>query len=190
MTKELIKTKKQMKEWLKMDSVHYQTQIGPFWKVLKYNLIAHPCMDQKYTWKYVKTLRHVEYHTNNLGTYHMICRLYYLWKLRRLSYKTAIQIPPNVCGPGITIYHYGPIIINDKTRIGRNVVLYPGVLIGHKAPGQPAPIIGDNVFIGSGAKIIGDVHIGDNVVIAPNAVVVKNVTNNAVVGGVPARNLK
>lgn len=190
MTKELIKTKKQMKEWLKMDSVHYQTQIGPFWKVLKYNLIAHPCMDQKYTWKYVKTLRHVEYHTNNPGTYHMICRLYYLWKLRRLSYKTAIQIPPNAVGPGINLPHFGAINMNENSQVGRNVTIYSGVRLGWKNPGEPCPVIGDNVFIGTGTNIIGDVHIGDNVTIGQDCVIVKDIEAGHTVVAQPPRMIK
>lgn len=183
----MIKTKADLKECLYLDSLNFQVQAGRVINRVRWNIFSNPASDTKYIWKYIKTLRFLEYYTNTNSRWG---QMFYSYRLRRLGYKTGFQIPPNVCGPGITIYHYGPIIINDKTRIGRNVVLYPGVLIGHKAPGQPAPIIGDNVFIGSGAKIIGGVHIGDNVVIAPNAVVVKDVTNNAVVGGVPARNLK
>lgn len=183
----MIKTKAELAEYLKADSCQFQVQTGNALNRVRWNLFSNPASDTKYIWKYIKTLRFLEYYTNTNSRWG---QMFYSYRLRKLGYKTGFQIPPNVCGPGITIYHYGPIIINDKTRIGRNVVLYSGVLIGHKAPGQPAPIIGDNVFIGSGAKIIGDVHIGDNVVIAPNAVVVKDVTNNVVVGGVPARVLK
>lgn len=183
----MIRTKEDLGEYLLEDSKRFQVQTGKFLDRLRWNLFSNPASDTKYIWKYIKTLRYLEYYTNTNSRWG---QMYYSRRLRTLGYKTGFQIPPNVCGPGITIYHYGPIIINDKTRIGRNVVLYPGVLIGHKVPGQPAPIIGDNVFIGSGAKIIGDVHIGDNVVIAPNAVVVKDVTSNTKVGGVPAYNLK
>ena len=55
-------------------------------------------------------------------------RLYWLRKLRRISYKTGFQIPPNTCGKGITIWHWGPIIINGAAQIGENCTLYPGVL--------------------------------------------------------------
>ena len=57
-------------------------------------------------------------------------------------------------------------------------------------PNESAPHIGDNVFVGGGAKIIGDIYIGNNVSIAPNAAVVKDVPDNAVVGGVPCKILK
>lgn len=188
--KERIISKKQLKEWLNLDSIHYQTQCQPFWKRLKYNLLAHPCMDQYYTWLYVKTLRYCEYHINNSGFFHKIWRVIYLHNLRRLGYKTGFQIPPNVTGPGLNLPHYGVIIINDNCNIGRNVTLYSGVCIGWKKRGLPCPLIGDNVFIGTGTSIIGDVHIGDNVTIGQNCVVVKDIESDSTVVAQPPRILK
>lgn len=179
----MIQTRQDLRNYLITDAEHFHSQTHNFIDRLKWNLFSEPGSDNEYIWKYIKALRYLEYYTNNGIRWGM---MFYGRKLKRLAYKTGFQIPPNVCGPGLTIYHYGTIIINDKTRIGKNAILYPGVLIGHKVPGKPAPTIGDNVFIGSGAKIIGNVHIGNNVTIAPNAVVVKDVPDNSVVGGVPA----
>ncbi len=81
------------------------------------------------------------------------------------------------------------VYINSHAKIGKNVVLYPGVCIGQTDDGK-VPVIGDNVFIGLGAKVLGDCRIGNNVTIAPNAVVVKDVPDNAIVGGVPAKIIK
>ena len=116
--------------------------------------------------------------------------MYYYWKLRQISYKTGFQIPPNTCGPGLQIWHYGYIIINQNTRIGRNLTVYPGVEIGHKVPSGGCPVIGDNCFIGAGAKIFGKIKIGNNVTIAPNTVVTKDVPDNVIVGGIPAKIIK
>jgi serine O-acetyltransferase len=93
-------------------------------------------------------------------------------------------------GAGLTIWHWGPIIVNPNVRIGEKCTLNPMVIIGHKNEGEVAPKIGNNVFIGGGAKVIGDIIIGDNVTIAPNAVVVKDVKDNCVVGGVTSKVLK
>ena len=107
-------------------------------------------------------------------------------RLRRLSYKTGFQIPPNTCGKGLTIWHWGAIVINPKTHIGENCTLYPGVLIGHKTPEEgKSATIGNNVFIAAGTKIIGDVTIGDNVTIGVNTVIVKDVPSNVVIAGNP-----
>ena len=110
--------------------------------------------------------------------------------MRRISYKTGIQIPPNTCGPGLQIWHYGYIIINGATQIGKNLTIYPSVEIGHKVVNGGCPIIGDNVFIGAGAKIFGNIKIGNNVTIAANSVVLNDIPDNAVVGGVPAKIIK
>lgn len=179
--KELIKTKQDLKEWLAMDAVHYPSQQLGFLKTLKYNLIATPRMDQKYIWAFVKTLRYSEYHMNNLGLWHTVARTYYLWKLRKLAYKTGFQIAPNAVGPGLQLIHFGPINVNENCRIGRNATLYWGVMMGWKSAGLPCPQIGDNAFICSGTKIIGDVHIGDNVTIGQNCVVTKDVPSNSLV---------
>ena len=109
-------------------------------------------------------------------------RLFYLYKLRRISYKTDFQIPPFTCGKGLTIYHWGSIIINSRVRIGDNCTLYPGVLIGWKGPEERGCAqIGKNVFIGSGTKIIGPVKIGNNVIIGQNCVITKDIPDNSVV---------
>ena len=126
----------------------------------------------------------------NQGKKNVLSKLYYLYKLKKLSYKTGFQIPPYTCGKGLTIWHWGPIIINANARIGNFCTIQPMVVIGHKREGGGAPIVGDNCIIGAGARIIGDIKIGNRVQIAPNAVVVKNLPDDAVVGGVPSRLLK
>ena len=179
--KEYIKTKEDLKNWLAMDAVHYPSQQKGFLKTLKYNLIATPGMEQKYIWAFVKTLRYSEYHMNNHGLWHTIARTYYFWKLRKLAYKTGFQIDPNAVSPGLQLIHFGPINVNENCRIGRNATLYWGVMMGWKGAGLPCPQIGDNAFICSGTKIIGDVHIGDNVTIGQNCVVTKDVPSNSLV---------
>jgi serine O-acetyltransferase len=76
-------------------------------------------------------------------------------------------------------------------RIGQNAVIYHGVTLGAKEMDigyhpEARPIVGDNVIIGSGAKILGGITIGNNAVIGANAVVIKDVPDNVVVGGIPA----
>lgn len=89
------------------------------------------------------------------------------------------------------IYHIdlGGVIINAKS-VGRNCIISSGCVIGNKGLNDDKPTLGDNVEVCIGAKVIGDVVIGNNVIIAPNSVVVKNVNDGDVVSGVPAKSIK
>ena len=90
---------------------------------------------------------------------------------------------------GFVIMHPVGIVINSAVKGGENIVIESGVVIGAAKNGLPvkAPVLGNNIFIGSGAKILGHVRIGNNVKIGANAVVVKDVTDNVTVVGIPAK---
>ncbi len=96
---------------------------------------------------------------------------------------------PVVIEPGIYIAH-GQVVIDGFVKVASGVVLLPWVTIGLKAGNFEGPQIGHGVQIGTGAKIIGPITIGDNAVIGANAVVVLDVAAGQTVGGVPARPLK
>lgn len=106
------------------------------------------------------------------------------------KYKYGIDIPFIAqIGKGFYIGHFGCIVVNAETVIGNNVNISQGVTIGATNRGDKAGVatIGDRVYIGPGAKIIGAVTIGNNVAIGANAVVTHDVPDNAVVAGVPAK---
>lgn len=103
---------------------------------------------------------------------------------------TGIQIPLETkIGPGLYIGHIGTIVINANAVIGSNCTIGIGVVIGQGGRGEKKgnPILGNRVYVGVGAKIIGKIKIGDNVAIGANAVVTKDVPSNASVAGVPAK---
>ena len=87
--------------------------------------------------------------------------------------------------PGFVILHSIGVVINTNVRAGRNLVIYHGVTLG--AERNKSPVLGDNVYIGAGAKIIGGVKVGSNVKIGANAVVTKDIPDGATVVGIPAR---
>jgi serine O-acetyltransferase len=89
-----------------------------------------------------------------------------------------LEIPLNVFGPGLTVVHYGNIVVNPKVRAGRNCRIHPGSCLGEWKDGNP--VFGDDVYIGNGALIIGDITIGDRAKIGPHALVRHSVE----VGGV------
>lgn len=114
---------------------------------------------------------------------------------RRLSIRLGFTIAPGIFGPGLAIVHYGLLVIEPSTRIGRNCRVHAGVNIGRSGklvPGAEAdrysPRIGHNVYIGPGAKLYGPITIGDNCVVGANAVVTKSFPEPGVtLAGVPAK---
>ena len=113
-----------------------------------------------------------------------------LFMLQHYKYKFSIGIPfLTEIGPGFYIGHFGGIFIYPDCKIGKNCNLSQEVTIGNVPRGQNKgyPTIGDNVYIGPGAKIIGCVKVGNRVAIGANCVVTKDVPDNAVVVGVPGK---
>lgn len=119
--------------------------------------------------------------------------MYYRFKLLRYETKHTIFIPLNKVDIGLNIAHIGTIIINDNATIGKNLKIYPGVVIGNNEfkDHVKCPIIGDNVYIGIGAKIFGGLTIADNCIVSANSVVTKSIKQkNSIVVGAPARLIK
>ena len=143
-------------------------------------------------WKYQKSLRITEYFFNGKkNIIKMILYVIYLRKTNKLGLKLGIYIPVNVFDEGLKIDHYGSITINGLCRIGKNCRLHGNNCIGNKGVGNEDkfPIIGDNLDLGVGAVIIGNVSIGNNVVVGANAVVNKSWKDNCVLVGIPAKDI-
>jgi serine O-acetyltransferase len=103
---------------------------------------------------------------------------------------TGIEIHPGATiGQGLFIDHGMGVVIGETAEVGDNVTIYQGVTLGGtgKEKGKRHPTIGNNVFIGSGAKILGSIKVGDNVKIGAGSVVTKPVPNDSTVVGVPGR---
>lgn len=102
---------------------------------------------------------------------------------------TGIELPCEVdVGKNFRIDHFGGIVISGFASFGDNCVLRDGVTVGLRRVEDPvAPRVGNNVDIGTGAKLLGDITIADNVVIGANAVVLEDVPPNSIAVGVPAR---
>jgi serine O-acetyltransferase len=171
----MIKTREQLKRVISTEEKIY----GKKWY---YNLPVR-LTEQQVLYKHMKYLRKAEY---ALNTGKKIMRYIYLIRLLRIQTRYAISIPLNVVDEGFEIVHLGSVIINGKAHIGKNCKVHPGVVVG--ANHDKAPVIGDKVYIGPGAKVFGDITIADGVQIGANAVVNKSCEkNNAVLVGVPAR---
>lgn len=112
--------------------------------------------------------------------------------LIRVIYASDISLKSKI-GSGLMIVHGHDIVIGGSVRIGKRCKILNGVTLGNKdteSAINQQPIVGDNVVIGSGAKLLGSILIGDSVVIGANSVVLKSFPSNVVVAGVPAEIVK
>ena len=132
-----------------------------------------------------------------LGRWRYTVRLTLIRKLLSFTYKvlykiaqiiTGIELPCEATiGSNFIIDHFGGIVISGHAKFGDNCRIRNGVVIGLKNTEDiAAPIIGNNVDIGAGAKILGNIKIGNNVLIGANAVVITDIPDNSIAVGVPA----
>lgn len=99
---------------------------------------------------------------------------------------SGLELPARTdIGPGLFVTHFGPTVIHGSTVAGRNLTIEQGVTIGMGPTGVPR--IGNDVYIGTGARIINGITIGDHASVGAGAVVVKDVPAHCVAVGVPAR---
>lgn len=117
-----------------------------------------------------RKLRRTEFVLNTLtGPKWKICRAYSRHSLRRAGTKLGFTIPPNVFGPGLSLPHWGTIVVNPKCRVGARCRMHPGVCLGwHDGK---VPRLGDDCYLGPGAKLYGGVVLGNKTKVGPNAVV-------------------
>jgi serine O-acetyltransferase len=113
--------------------------------------------------------------------------VYRIW-FKVVQISCGIELPCEAeIGSNFVIDHFGGIIISGYAKFGNNCRIRNGVVVGLRRVEEPiAPVIGNNVDIGAGAKVLGPIRIGDNVRIGANAVVVCDVPDNSIAIGVPA----
>jgi len=139
--------------------------------------------------RFILLLRTCEFYKNcKKGFFNRI--VYFLVKNQkyRLGIKLNFSIPENVIGKGLQLPHYGTIVINANTKIGKNCRIHTCTNIGASNKSSKAPIIGNNVYIAPGVKIYGNIKIANNISIAANAAVSKSfLEEGKIIGGIPAK---
>lgn len=140
-------------------------------------------------WRFQRSLRQLEYRLNARSNplLLVVAKL----RHRRLGRRLGFTIAPNVFGPGLSIAHPGTIVVHSAARVGARCRLHVGVNIGasHDRDGG-VPVIGDDCYIGPGAKLFGAIEIGAGTLIGANAVVNRSFPDgHMTIAGVPARQI-
>ena len=130
-------------------------------------------------------LRHLEY-LANCRRWRLVSRAVLEVLNHNLALKLGFTVPKNVFGPGLCLVHRGTVVVSPLAKVGANCRIHPSTSIGDY---NGAPTLGDNVYIGPGAKLYGAITIGNNVAIGANAVVNSTIPDNCTVGGIPAHKL-
>ncbi len=179
-TEVMISTKMDLKYYMEEDRNAYHK---PARRTVKEKIVGLVFKDRFY--EYMKCLRKLEYYQNSGG----VLKYWYAYKLGKLKQVTGIDLDANVAGPGLHLPH-GKVVINARAKIGEHCKIMSDVTIGvtGRHDDGMAPRIGNRVFIGTGARIIGDVEIADDVVIGANAVIIKScLESNVTIAGNPAK---
>ncbi len=203
----MINSKKKLNEIIKHEFLNYFTSRKSYFRAL--------CVSSPHVliWRYQKFLRHLEYYKNKidrLKSYrpnHTKCGIlvrlknkislsfavvYYgifSRKVNIIGRKIGIDAWHSIFDEGLIIYHSsGGIIINSKSRVGKNCHLHGNNCIGNNGSTKEAPQIGDNCSLGVGAKVIGNIRLGNNIKIAAGAVVIRDCLEDGVIlAGMPAK---
>lgn len=141
--------------------------------------------DNYLIWKYMTFLRREEAARSKLTAY------FWRRKKNNLGSRLGLQIYARTCARGLHIWHYGSVIISGDAVVGENCTIHGQACIGSDGASDVAPVLGKNVDIGVGAKIIGGVTLADNIRVGAGAVVVKSCEiPGATLVGVPARQVE
>lgn len=185
----MINTKYELNEILNYEKARYFSSERYFWE----SWLVH---DQIYmVWKYIVKLRKTEFFHNKFkkstGLKKYIYGIKWINYRRRkniLGLKLGIEITDNSINKGLLIWHSGAIVINGEASIGKNCTIHGAVCIGNNGKEEGCPSIGDNVDIGVGAYILGNIRIANDTKIGAGAVVVNDVFEEGkTLVGIPAK---
>lgn len=141
--------------------------------------------------QFIKRLRKAEHHKNSSGLFHKFMFFFAYCRLESFSRKHSIRVPLNSCGKGLQIPHPECVAIGYGCVIGENFRIQKMTSVGPAFGTKKCPKIGNNVYVGPGAIIYGDIEIADNCWIGANAVVNKSFLEPySVIAGVPAKVVK
>lgn len=176
----MIQSKDDLKRYLEQD------------RLALYKQKTRPAPAGDEIWQYEILLRRTEYYMNCRKD--ALGKAYAKWLHYRLRKKGmslgGFHVPPNTFEEGLSIAHWGPVVVHPSARIGKNCRIHQCVTIGATNGQTQAAHIGNNVFIGPCSSIIGDITIGNDIAVGANSIVTKSFTEDGVtIAGNPAKKI-
>ncbi len=185
-------TKHRSDVWINFteDMIHYAGKnlcpwSGSFWKKIIQQAYTHPGMAAVVVYRFGQWVQVA----CKIPIIRQLCQILYCFGFNMVRLLLQIEIPRGaVIGGGLRIDHFGGIIINREVVAGKNFYITNGVVVGHAVNG--VPMIGDNVTLNIGTKVIGKITLGNHVISGAGAVITKSFPDYAVIAGVPAKLLR
>lgn len=178
----MIRSKKELKFYIMADRIMNGCSPKPslFEKIIATVGISPPHL---LIIKYLKLMRKASFYENNerSGLVYKILSKWYNLRYQQISMKLGFSIGKNVFGYGLVIPHYGTIVVNGGVKAGNYCVLHTSTCIG-----GANKVIGDGLYLSTGAKIMGCLTLGDGVSVAAGSVVKKSAGDNVLLAGMPA----
>lgn len=175
----MIRSKTDLKRFLESD------------KIALKKTIKRPKLLGDEIWRFQIALRKFEYYSNVSVFGGRFLRLYWHLQHKFWGVLLGFTIPINVVDEGLCLYHYGYVVIGNYAKIGKWCEIHAGVNIGQNKSPEDTPEIGNNCFIGPGAKLFGKIKLGNNIAIGANSVVNKSFEeDNITIAGIPAKKIK
>lgn len=187
-----IKSIKNLKSYLDFEQKQYRKYMYPSLLSYLWGRLKAENTVQIMRWQKLSRLAdYYDYAYHIKKKIHIIPFLWYSWRKNRLANKLGLEINTALIGKGLMVYHFNNVI-NGNVAIGDNCHVHGTVVIGNLGSQDlRCPSIGNNVMIGAGAKVIGNVTIADSIKVAAGAVVVSSFLEPGItIGGIPAKRLK
>jgi serine O-acetyltransferase len=174
----MIKTKADYNFYLQADKI-----------ALRMDAFRQPRILRDSIWQFERLLRKVEFYTNcKTGFFDKSAHLYARYRLEKLAIDLGFTIPCNTFGPGLSIAHRGTIVVGAAVRVGENCRIHQCVTIGSDPMKHDPIFLGNNIFIGPGAVIVGPLSIADGIAIGANSFVNSSFDEpNITIAGCPAK---
>jgi len=181
-SREFVRNTADLKAWVRADLAAYDLRDASTLRLLR-SLAAEPQLRWQLRLRVVELLVNRAQSRRGRALAGFVC-----WRVQQAGVRLGFTIPPNVFGPGLKLPHWGTIVISPQVAAGRRCVVHPGVTLGVNH--GRAPRLGDDVYLGPGAKVFGGLHVGDRVTVGANSVVTRDVPADTRVVGAPSRPIR